>query len=94
MMVSLSLSLFPPTLSLAPVESAAPAPSDQGLLIDVFGGPPAPVAAAEVTIPPIATELSPGTEEGFMRFLLKMIMESCLKMKCCKLESSRSIRKN
>ena len=68
---SLSLSL-----SLAPAESAAPAPTDQGLLIDVFGGPPpapapAPVAAAEVTTPPTAMGLSPGAEEGFMRFLLK-----------------------
>ena len=69
-----SLSLF---LSLAPAESAALAPTDQGLLIDVFGGPPPPVpapalvAAAEVTTPPTAMGLSPGAEEGFMRFLLK-----------------------
>ena len=51
-------------------ESAAPGPSDQGLLI---GGPPAPppATAAEVTTPPTATGLSPGAEEGYMRFLLK-----------------------
>ena len=71
-MLSLSLSL---SLSLVPAESAATAPTDQGLLIDVFGGPPAPapapVAAAEVTTPPTAMGLSPGAEEGFMRFLLK-----------------------
>ena len=45
-----------------------------GLLIDVFGGPPpapAPSAAAGVTTPPTAVGLSPGAEEGFMRFLLK-----------------------
>ena len=64
------------SLSVAPAESAAPAPTDQGLLIDVFGGPPpapapALVAAAEVTTPPTAMGLSPGAEEGFMRFLLK-----------------------
>ena len=59
------------SLSTAP-EAAAPAPSDQGLLIDVFGGPPpAPAAAAGVTTPPTVTGLSPGAEEGFMRFLLK-----------------------
>ena len=54
--------------------AAAPGPSDQGLLIDVFGGPPpAPAlsAAAGVTTPPTAVGLSPGAEEGFMRFLLK-----------------------
>ena len=69
MFTSLSLSL-----SLASAESAAPAPTDQGLLIDVFGGPPpapAPVAAAEVITPPTVMGLSPGAEEGFMRFLLK-----------------------
>jgi AP-2 complex subunit alpha len=71
-MISVFLSSLPP----AP-EPAAPAPSDQGLLIDVFGGPPAPAptpaaaAASEVTTPPTATGLSPGAEEGFMRFLLK-----------------------
>ena len=40
----------------------------------MFGGPsPQPVAAvaAEVATPPAATGLSPGAEEGFMRFLLK-----------------------
>ena len=59
------------SLSPAPV-AAAPGPSDQGLLIDVFGGPPpAPAAAAGVTTPPTAVGLSPGAEEGFMRFLLK-----------------------
>ena len=60
-------------LSLSPApEAAAPGPSDQGLLIDVFGGPPpAPSAAAGVTTPPTAVGLSPGAEEGFMRFLLK-----------------------
>ena len=59
---SLSVSLSPPQL-----------PSQQPLLIDVFGGPPAPppAAAAEVTTPPTATGLSPGAEEGYMRFLLK-----------------------
>ena len=63
---------LPSPLPPAP-ESAAPGPSDQGLLIDVFGGPsaPPPAAAAEVTTPPIATGLSPGAEEGYMRFLLK-----------------------
>ena len=77
MILHLSLSLFLSfSLSLAPAESAAPAPTDQGLLIDVFGGPPpapapAPVAAAEVTTPQTAMGLSPGAEEGFMRFLLK-----------------------
>ena len=71
---SLSLSL---SLSPAP-EVAAPGPSDQNLLIDVFGGPPpAPAApagvtaAAGVTSPPTVMGLSPGAEEGFMRFLLK-----------------------
>ena len=66
--ISLSLSLSP-----AP-EAAPPGPSDQGLLIDVFGGPPpAPAAApaADVTTPPTGMGLSPGAEEGFMRFLLK-----------------------
>ena len=62
-------------LSLSPApEAAAPGPSDQGLLIDVFGGSPlapAPSAAAGVTTPPTAVGLSPGAEEGFMRFLLK-----------------------
>ena len=62
-------------LSLSPApEAAAPGPSDQGLLVDVFGGPPpapAPSAAAGVTTPPTAVGLSPGAEEGFMRFLLK-----------------------
>ena len=62
-------------LSLSPApEAAAPGPSGQGLLIDVFGGPPpapAPSAAAGVTTPPTAVGLSPGAEEGFMRFLLK-----------------------
>ena len=48
----------------------APPPSDQGLLIDVFGGP-SPPPAAQAATPPAATGLSPGAEEGFMRFLLK-----------------------
>ena len=64
-----------PCFSLSPApEAAAPGPSDQGLLIDVFGGPPpapAPAGAAGVTTPPTAVGLSPGAEEGFMRFLLK-----------------------
>ena len=66
------------SLSLAPAESAAPAPTDQGLLIDVFGGPPAPapapVAAAEVTTPHNSDGTFPwsrGRIEGFMRSLLK-----------------------
>ena len=61
-----------PSLSLptAP-EAAAPASSDQGLLIDVFDAPsPAPELAV-VTTPPTAMGLSPGAEEGFMRLLLK-----------------------
>ena len=48
------------SLSSAP-EAAAPGPSDQGLLIDVFGGlPPAPAlsAAAGVTTPPTVVGLS------------------------------------
>ena len=55
----------------APPPASAPS-SDQGLLIDVFGGPSLP--AAEVATPPAPTAavgLSPGAEEGFMRFLLK-----------------------
>ena len=65
----MALSLSP---QLTAHEAVAPAPSDQGLLIDVFGGPsPAPAVAAGVTTPPTATGLSPGAEEGFMRFLLK-----------------------
>ena len=59
-----------PSLPTAP-EAAAPVSSDQGLLIDVFGGPPPAPAAAVVTTPPTAMGLSPGAEEGFMRFLLK-----------------------
>jgi len=57
-------------------EVATP-PSDQGLLIDVFGGPSPPPAAQAATPPvatglsPVATGLSPDAEEGFMRFLLK-----------------------
>ena len=55
---------------------AAPPTSDQGLLIDVFGGPSPPPAvaapvAAEVATPPAVTGLSPGAEDGYMRFLLK-----------------------
>ena len=61
------------SLSLSPApEAAPPGPSDQGLLIDVFGGPPPAAApAADVTTPPTGMGLSPGAEEGFMRFLLK-----------------------
>ena len=70
--VFIVISLPSPHSPKAP-ESAAPGPSDQGLLIDVFGGPPAPppTSAAEVTTPPTATGLSPGAEEGYLRFLLK-----------------------
>ena len=54
-----SLSLFSllsvsPSLPPAP-ESAAPGPFDQGLLIDVFGGPPA--------LPPAAVSLASSLEE-------------------------------
>ena len=50
----------------------SPAPSDQGLLIDVFGGPSLPPAAAfSAATTPAQMGLSPGAEEGFMRFLLK-----------------------
>ena len=83
------LSLFPAPLA------AAPGSSDQGLLIDVFGGPPpapAPAAAAGVTTPPTAVGLSPRVEKGFMRFLLKN-NGVLFKMKCFKSESSQSIRK-
>ena len=56
----------------APEPAPAPPPSDQGLLIDVFGGPSLPPAAAfSAATPPAQMGLSPGAEEGFMRFLLK-----------------------